>query len=98
MYPFRNILQEIDLPLLRPREDFGLASAHPLASVGAVVAIPLTWCWKLETGAGLDLTPSMHESAFVTVQTISCDQGLMLVTVEYCIRQRRGAPSGIGAL
>ncbi len=64
----------------------GLPSAHFLAAAGAVLAIPLTWRWKLQTGAGLDLTPSMHWPAPVTSQTIGGDQGPVLVTVEYRIR------------
>jgi hypothetical protein len=35
---------------------FGLQTAH-LAAACALLAIPLTWRWKLQTGAGLDLTP-----------------------------------------
>jgi hypothetical protein len=60
-------------------------STHFLAAASAVVAIPLTWRRNSQTAAGFDLTPSMHESALVTSQTISCDQGPMLVTVEYRI-------------
>jgi predicted MFS family arabinose efflux permease len=64
----------------------GLPSAHFLAAAGAIIAIPLTWRWKLQTGAGLDLTPSMHWPAPVTTQTIGDDRGPVLVTVEYRIR------------
>jgi predicted MFS family arabinose efflux permease len=39
---------------------FGLSAAHFMAAAGALVAIPLTWRWKLQTAAGVDLTPSMH--------------------------------------
>jgi MFS family permease len=64
----------------------GLSAAHFLAAAGAVAAIPLTWRWKLQTGAGLDLTPSMHWPAPVTSQAIEKDRGPVLVTVEYRIR------------
>jgi len=37
----------------------GLPLAHFIAAGGALIAIPLTWRWKLQTGADLDLTPSM---------------------------------------
>src|SRR5207302_1754116 len=37
----------------------GLSAAHLIAAAGALVAIPLTWRWKLQTGAGIDLGPSM---------------------------------------
>jgi MFS family permease len=39
---------------------FGLSAAQFMAAAGALVAIPLTWRWKLQTAAGVDLTPSMH--------------------------------------
>ncbi|MGD0418054.1 MAG: MFS transporter [Xanthobacteraceae bacterium] len=64
----------------------GLSTAHFLAAAGAVVAIPVTWPWKLQTGVGLDLTPSMHWPAPATTQNIANDCGPVLVTVEYRIR------------
>jgi MFS family permease len=64
----------------------GLPDAHFLAAAGAVVAIPLTWRWKLHTGAGTDLSPSMHWPAPITTQDIAEDRGPVLVTVEYRIR------------
>jgi len=64
----------------------GLSATLFLAAAGAVIAIPLTWRWKLQTGAGLDLTPSMHWPAPVTSQSIDVDRGPVLVTVEYRIR------------
>jgi MFS family permease len=66
----------------------GLSAAHFLAAAGAVVAIPVTWRWKLQTGAGLDLTPSMHWPAPVTTRAIERDRGPVLVTVEYRIRPK----------
>jgi MFS family permease len=64
----------------------GLPAAHFLAAAGAVAAIALTWHWKLQTGAGIDLTPSMHWPAPLTTQDIAQDRGPVLVTVEYRIR------------
>jgi MFS family permease len=64
----------------------GLPLAHFLAAAGIVVAIPLTWHWKLQTAVGIDLTPSMHWPAPLTAQTIDHDRGPVLVTVEYRIR------------
>jgi predicted MFS family arabinose efflux permease len=66
----------------------GLPAAHFLAAAGAIAAIPLTWRWKLQTGVGLDLTPSMHWPAPATAQAIGEDRGPVLVTVEYRIRQQ----------
>ena len=80
----------------------GLPAAHFLAAAGVVAAIALTWPWKLQTGAGIDLTPSMHWPAPITTQNIAHDRGPVLVTVEYRIRpQDRDAvsrsPGKIGA-
>lgn len=69
----------------------GLPGAHFLAAAGAVAAIPLTWRWKLQTGAGLDLAPSMHWPAPITTETIDDDRGPVLVTVEYRIRPENRA-------
>jgi hypothetical protein len=63
----------------------GLPSAQLIAAC-ALVAIPLTWRWKLLTGAGVDLTPSKHWPMPITVQEIAHDRGPVLVTVEYRIR------------
>jgi hypothetical protein len=41
----------------------GLPAAHILAGLGAMIAVPLLWRWKLQTGAALDLTPSIHALA-----------------------------------
>jgi quinol monooxygenase YgiN len=40
----------------------------------------------LQTGAGVDLSPSMHWPAPLTAQNIAQDRGPVLVTVEYHIR------------
>jgi MFS family permease len=64
----------------------GLPAAHFLAAVGVLAAIPLTWRWKLQAGAGVDLTPSMHWPAPITSYPIQHDRGPVLVTVEYRIR------------
>jgi quinol monooxygenase YgiN len=66
----------------------GLPAAHFSAAAGAVAAILLTWRWKLQTGVGVDLTPSMHWPAPLTTQDIAHDRGPVLVTVEYRIRPR----------
>ncbi len=64
----------------------GLSAAHYLAAAGAVAAIPLTWRWKLQTAAGVDLTPSMHWPTPVLSHDIERDRGPVMVTVDYQIR------------
>lgn len=64
----------------------GLPEAHFIAAAGALIAIPLTWRWKLQTAAGIDLTPSMHWPAPVITHEVEADRGPVLVTVEYRIQ------------
>jgi MFS family permease len=70
----------------------GLPAAHFIAAVGALVSIPLTWSWKLQTGAGLDLTPSMHWPAPLAAHEIEYDRGPVLVTVEYHVDSQNRDP------
>jgi transmembrane secretion effector len=67
---------------------FGLEMTHFVAAAAAAAVIPLTWRWKLQTGAGLDLTPSMHWPAPITTHEIDHDRGPVLVTVEYRINSK----------
>jgi MFS family permease len=61
----------------------GLPLTFSIAALGALLAIPLTWGWKLQTGAGVDLTPSMHWPVPVVTHQIDSDRGPVLVTVQY---------------
>jgi predicted MFS family arabinose efflux permease len=70
----------------------GLPAAQLAAAAGALVAIPLTWRWKLQTGAGVDLTPSMHWPAPIVAHEVELDRGPVLVTVEYRIDPREREP------
>jgi predicted MFS family arabinose efflux permease len=69
----------------------GLPLAHYIAAAGALLIIPLTWRWHLQTGTDVDLTPSMHWPAPIVSRDIAQDRGPVLVTVEYRIdpAQRR---------
>jgi MFS family permease len=62
-----------------------LPIAHLIAAAGAALAVPLLWRWKLQTGAGVDLTPSMHWPAPVVTRELEGDRGPVLVMVEYRI-------------
>ena len=66
-------------------EIWGLPAAHLAAGAGALAGIPLTWRWKLQTAAGLDLTPSMHWPAPILAHEVDEDSGPVLVTVEFRI-------------
>jgi MFS family permease len=66
----------------------GLPAAHFLAAAGALLAIPLMWRWKLQTAAGIDLTPSMHWPVPIVTHEVAEDRGPVLITVEYRIDPR----------
>ena len=70
----------------------GLPAAHLAAAAGALVAIPLTWHWKLQTGAGVDLAPSMHWPAPIVAEEVEHDRGPVMVTIEYRIDPRDREP------
>src|SRR5262249_10926186 len=60
----------------------GLQAAQFIAAAGALAAIPLTWRWKLQTGTGVDHTPSMHWPEPVVTHEVARDRAPALVTVE----------------
>jgi predicted MFS family arabinose efflux permease len=70
----------------------GVSPALYVAAAGAALAIPLTWRWKLQTGAGVDFSPSMHWPAPITTHEVEHDRGPVLVTVEYRIDPKNRAP------
>jgi len=60
----------------------GLPAANIIAAGGGLVALPLLWHWKLQSGAGVDLTPSMHWPTPVLRREADFDRGPALITVE----------------
>jgi MFS family permease len=66
-----------------------LPTAHLVAAAGAVVGIALTWGWKVQSGAGVDLAPSMHWPTPVLVIDADADSGPVLVTIEYRVAPER---------
>src|SRR4029077_15134831 len=69
----------------------GLPAAHFIAAAGATVGIALTWRWKLQSGAGVDLAPSMHWPAPVLAIDADADRGPVLVTIEYRVNPEKRA-------
>ena len=53
------------------------------AAAGALLTIPLTWRWKLQTGEGIDFTPALHWPMPITAAKVEGDRGPVLVTIEY---------------
>ena len=70
----------------------GLRIAHFAAAAGALLAIPLTWRWKLQSAAGIDLSPSMHWRAPILARQLEDENGPVLVTVKYRIAGEDPAP------
>ena len=69
----------------------GTSSALLIAAAAAALVIPLTSRWKLQTGLGVDFTPSQHWPVPVTTHEIENDRGPVMVTVEYRIDPRNRA-------
>ncbi len=66
----------------------GLPATHFIAAAGALLAIPLARRWKLQTGAAMDLTPSMHWPPPLITHEVEHGKGPVLVIVEYRIDSR----------
>lgn len=64
----------------------GLDTAHFAAAAALLLAIVPLRRWKLQTGAGADLTPSMHWPVPIVAREIEHDRGPVLITVEYRVR------------
>ncbi|RWI54768.1 MAG: MFS transporter [Mesorhizobium sp.] len=70
----------------------GVPAALLIAAAGAVVCAALSWPFKLQQGAGLDLSPSMHWPAPIVADDVRHDRGPVMITVEYQIDPARAAP------
>jgi quinol monooxygenase YgiN len=66
----------------------GLSITNFAAAGGILLALPLTWQWKLQTALGIDLAPSMHWPAPIAVHQVDEDRGPVMVVVEYKIDPR----------
>jgi MFS family permease len=71
---------------------WGLSTTLDIAAAGAAVAMILTLRWRLQSGAALDLTPSMHWRTPVFVHPVEDDEGPILLTVEYRIDPKDRGP------
>jgi MFS family permease len=75
-----------------------LQTALLIAAAGMLVAIPLTWRWKLQTGEQLDLTPSTQWPAPVVSRSIEGADGPVLVTIEYRLARSDDRQSFLSSL
>ncbi len=70
----------------------GLSTTLYVAAAGAFVGMVVTMGQKLQTAAGLDLSPAMHWRRPVFAQLVDGDQGPVLVTLQYRIDPKDRAP------
>jgi MFS family permease len=69
-----------------------IATALVLAAAGAVLAIGVTWRWKLGAIENMDLTPSMHWPSPPAHEDMTPDRGPVMVTIGYRVEPaHRGA-------
>lgn len=64
----------------------GVPIAHFIAAAGALLAIPATWRWKLQSGAGADLTPSLHWPTPIISPEVAVHEGPVMVSIEYRVK------------
>src|SRR6185312_716779 len=70
----------------------GAPLAHFLAAARALLAIPLTWRWKLHSAADVDLSPSSQWPVPIVSSEIPADAGPALVMIEYRINKANREP------
>jgi MFS family permease len=69
----------------------GISATLTTAATGMVIAIGLTWRFRLHDGRAPDFTPSMHWSAPLVAETPEPDSGPVMVTIEYRVDPARRA-------
>jgi hypothetical protein len=69
----------------------GLQHAYFAAAAGLLICVQLSWRWKLQTGAALDLSPALHWRAPTPSRRVENNQGPVLVVVEYRVESENRA-------
>ncbi len=64
----------------------GISNAQFIAAGGCMLMVPLLWRSKLQTGACVDLSPSMHWPEPLLFEGAEKERGPVLVTVEYRVK------------
>jgi predicted MFS family arabinose efflux permease len=70
---------------------YGLPSAYFAAGVGALVSLVLASRFRIQTGAAVDLSPSLHWRQPRTDHLIKNKEGPVLVTVDYRVDEENRA-------
>lgn len=68
-----------------------IAQSLMIAATGAVVAMVLTWRWKISGIEDVDLTPSMHWPTPIVNDAVTHDRGPVLITIEYKVQSNKRA-------
>jgi hypothetical protein len=63
-----------------------ISNSLMIAATGLVVAVGLSWRWRISGFEQMDLTPSMHWPAPVVHDAVTHDRGPVLVTIHYSVR------------
>lgn len=63
----------------------GLEFALAAAAAGAIAGIPLSWRWRMNSAAGVDLSPSGHWRTPETAGEIENSRGPVLIKIRYQI-------------
>jgi MFS family permease len=66
----------------------GLINAHWIAAGTMLIAIPLSWPWKLQHSVAVDLSPSLHWPVPQALWLQDARDGPVMVTVEYHITEK----------
>jgi len=67
----------------------GLEFALAAAAAGAIAGIPLSWRWRMNSAAGVDLSPSGHWRVPETAGAIENSRGPVLIKIRYQIAAAR---------
>ncbi|MEM7251113.1 MAG: MFS transporter [Pseudomonadota bacterium] len=70
-------------------EQLSISHSLATAAAGAIVAIGVTWRWKVSGIENVDLTPSMHWPTPLTHDAVSYDRGPVLITINYQVQPER---------
>ena len=70
---------------------WGIPVALTAAAIGALLAIPLTWRFKLGLHEVLDFSPSLDWPAPVLAEVPEADSGPVMVTIEYRVQPEKRA-------
>ncbi len=64
-----------------------ISTALWVASAGALLAVALTWRWKISGIEDMDLTPSMHWPCPAAHEGVTPDRGPVMVTISYKVNE-----------